>query len=75
MRDGTDNTDDPSLLRDLLASPGEVTRFQSQGTVLQVSTPDPDTVDALGSQFCVGWLTAKLELSLLAIMGTLCARS
>ena len=70
----TNDTDKPGLLRYVLASPGKVTRLQSQGTVLDVSTPGPDLVDTFGSQFCVGWLTTKLKLSLFAVVGALCAR-
>ena len=70
---GTDDADNPGFLRYVLASPGEVTRLQSQGTVFDVSTPSPDTVNTLGSQFCVSRLATELKLSLLAVMGTLCA--
>jgi hypothetical protein len=69
---GTDDTDKPGLPRDVFASPGEVTRLQSQGTVLEVSTSRPDGVNTFGPQFCVSWLTTELKLSLLAVMSTLC---
>ena len=71
---GTYNADNPGLLRYVLAPPGEVARLQSQSTVLDISAPGPDTVNTLGPQFCASWLTTELELSLLAVMGTLRAR-
>jgi len=71
---GTNNTDNPSLLRYVFASPGEVARLQSQGTVLGISTPGSDGVNTLGPQFCASWLATEFELSLLAVMGTLCTR-
>lgn len=74
MKHGTDNTDNPGLLRYVLAPPGKVTRLQSQSTVLDISTPGPDSVDTLRPQFCASWLTTELELSLLTVMGTLRAR-
>ena len=58
----------------MLTSPGEVSRLQSQGTELLIPTPGPDCVDTLGSQFCISCLATELELSLLAVVGTLCAR-
>ena len=71
---GTDHTNEPGFLRDVFASPGEVTRLQSQGTVLRVSTSGPDGVNAFGPQFRVSWLTTELKLSLLAVVSALCPR-
>ena len=73
-RSWTDDTNEPGLLRDVLASPSKVTRLQSQGTVLHISTSGPDGVNTFESQFRVSRLAAELERSLLAVVSTLCAR-
>lgn len=66
-----DDIDDTGLAADGLASPGEVARVKTEGTVLDVATTDANVVDALGTELGVGGLTAELELSLLAVEGTL----
>jgi hypothetical protein len=71
VRGVVDDSEKPSLAGDLLASPREVTSLQTKGTVLQVSTTDTNSVNAFGTKLSAGWLTAELELSLLAVMGAL----
>jgi hypothetical protein len=71
LLDGTHDTNNPRLLRDVLRSPRKVARIQTKGTVLDVSTPHADTVDAFGTEFGVGRLATELELSLLAVVGAL----
>ena len=71
----THNVDDSSLPGAVLGSPGEVTRVQSHGSVLDVSTSDSDLVNPLGTQLGHGGLTTQLELSLLSVLspsGTRC---
>ena len=58
----------------MLAGPGEVTGLETEGTVLETSSTDTDTVNALRAELGVGGLTAELEFSLLAIAGTLSTR-
>ena len=67
----THDTDDSCLPRNVLRSPGKVSRLQTKGAVLDVSTPHTNGVDALGTEFRVGWLATELELSLLAVVGAL----
>ena len=55
----------------MLAAPRKVARIKAKGTVLEATAPDTDGVDTLGAKLGVGSLTAELELSLLAVMGTL----
>jgi hypothetical protein len=65
------NTDKPSLSRDMLRCPGEVTSVETEGTVLGVTTTNAHCVDALCSKLGVGRLTTELEFSLLAVVGAL----
>ncbi len=67
----THDTDDPRLAGNVLAAPGEVARVKTEGTVLEVTTADPNGVNALGAELRAGSLTAELELSLLAVVGAL----
>lgn len=66
-----DNINDTGLAADGLASPGEVARVKTEGTLLDVTTTDADGVDTLGTELGVGCLTAEIELSLLAVESTL----
>lgn len=66
-----DNIDDTGLAANSFASPGEVARVKTQGTLLDVTTTDTDGVDTLGTELGVGSLTTEIELSLLAIESTL----
>lgn len=70
----THDTDDTGLPCNVFASPGEVTGVKPEGTVLEVTTTDTDSVDPLGTKLGAGWLTAELELSLLAVVRALCTR-
>lgn len=65
----THDVDDPGLPGDVLGTPSEVTRVQSHGSVLGVSSSDTNLVDPLGSQLGHGGLTTQLELSLLPVLG------
>lgn len=67
----THDTDDPRLAGNVLAAPGEVARVETESTVLEVTTADPNGVNALGAELGVGGLPTELELSLLAVVGTL----
>lgn len=66
-----DNINDTGLAADGLASPGEVARVKTEGTLLDVTTTDTDGVDTLDTELGVGSLTAEIELSLLAVESTL----
>lgn len=66
-----DNSNNTSLARDSLGTPGEVTRVQTHGTELAVTTTGANLVNALSTELGVGSLTAQLELSLLAVLSTL----
>ena len=70
----THDSEDPGLASCVLAGPGEVTGLQTKGTVLEVSSTDTHGVNALRTELGVGGLTAKLELSLLAVVGALSTR-
>jgi len=63
------DVDNPGLPGDVLGTPSEVTRVQSHGSVLGVSSPDTDLVNPLGTQLGHGGLTTELELSLLPVLG------
>ena len=56
----------------MLTGPCEVAGLKTKGTVLEVSAADTNGVNPLGTELGVGWLTAELELSLLAVVGALC---
>jgi len=73
VRGIVNNTDNPRLFGDMLRSPCKVARIEAESSVFEVSTTNTDSMDALGAKLGVGGLTAKLKLSLLAIMSTLCA--
>jgi hypothetical protein len=66
-----DNIDDTGLAADGLASPREVARVKTEGTLLDVTTTHTDGVDALNTELGIGSLTTKIELSLLAVESTL----
>ena len=66
-----DDIDDTGLARDGFTGPGEGTRVQTKSAVLNVSTTDANSVDALLTKLSVGRLTTKFKLSLLAIVSTL----
>jgi hypothetical protein len=71
----THNVDNPGLPGDVLGTPSKVTRIQSHGSVLGVSSPNTDLVNPLGSQLGHGGLTTQLKLSLLPVLspsGTRC---
>ena len=57
--------DDTGLARGALGGPGEVTRVQTQGTVLVVAAAGADGVDALGADTGLRRLAAELESALL----------
>lgn len=55
----------------MLRTPGKVSAIKTKSTVLQISSTDTNSMDTLGAKFSVGGLTAKLEFSLLAVVGAL----
>lgn len=63
--------DDTGLAGAALGGPGEVTRVETQGTVLVVAAAGADGVDALGADTGLGRLATKLESALLPVEGTL----
>ena len=69
--DWTYNTNQPRFAGDVLRSPGIVSGVKTESTVLDVSTTDTDSVDALRAELGGGGLTTELELSLLAVVGAL----
>lgn len=64
-----DDTKDTGLGGDVLRTPGEVARVETEGTVLEVTTTNTNGVDALGTDTGVGGLTTELEGALLAVVG------
>ena len=71
VRGVVDDTNDAGLASGVLGSPGKVARLEAKGAVLEVSTTSANGVDTLSSKLGHGGLTTKLELSLLAVVGTL----
>lgn len=67
----TYHTDNPCLPGNVFRAPGKVPTVKTKSTVLRVSSTDANFVDTLGSKFGVSGLAAKLEFSLLAIVGAL----
>lgn len=67
----THDTDNSRFLRHTLRSPCKVPAVQSQGAVLEVSTTYTNGTNPLSTELGVSRLTTELELSLLAIVGTL----
>lgn len=57
--------DDTGLAGAALRGPGEVAGVKTQGTVLVVAATGADSVDSLGADTGVGFLTAGLESALL----------
>jgi len=74
VRGVVDDSENTGLARRVLAGPGEVAGLQTEGTVLEVSSTDTNSVNALGADLGVGGLTAELELALLAVVGALSTR-
>jgi hypothetical protein len=68
------DNDDTGLAGDTLRGPGEVTRVETEGTVLVVATAGADGMDALGADTGVRRLAARLEGSLLPVVGSLGTR-
>jgi hypothetical protein len=73
VNDHTHDTDNPRLFCNVLRSPCIVSRFQAESPVLKVSATDTDCMNPLSAELGTCGLTAELELSLLAIVGALCA--
>jgi len=67
----TYDADNSRLASNMLRSPCKVATLETEGPEFYVSTTNSDTMDALRADFGAGWLTAELELSLLAIVGAL----
>lgn len=59
------DTDDTGLAGATLGAPGEVTRVETESTVLVVTATGSDGVDTLGTNTGVGTLAASLESALL----------
>ena len=57
-----------------LAAPCKVTTFETQSTVLEVSSTDTNGVHTLRAELGASGLTTELELSLLAVVGALSTR-
>lgn len=68
---GTYDTDQPRLAGDVLRSPCIVSGIETESTELGVTTTDTNAVDTLGAELGGGGLATELELSLLAVVGTL----
>lgn len=71
VRGVVDDTNDASLAGRVLGCPGKVARLKTESAVLEVAAAGADGVDPLGSELGHGGLTTELELSLLAVVGTL----
>ena len=59
------NDDDTDLAGDALRGPGKVAGFEAEGTEFAVTTTSADKMDSLGSDTCVGFLSAGFECALL----------
>jgi hypothetical protein len=55
----------------VLRCPRKIATFEAESTVLEVTTPHTDGVNALCSEFRVGGLATELELSLFAVVRAL----
>ena len=51
VRGVVNDTDDTSLASGVLRSPGVITRLETEGTVLLVSSTSTNSVDTLGTEF------------------------
>ena len=60
-----DNGQSTSLAGDTLGTPREVTRLETKGTTLEVTTTDTDKMNTLTTQLGVGGLTTQLEPKML----------
>jgi hypothetical protein len=70
----TYHSQDPRFLCDGFRSPGKVTALEAKGTIFDVSATDTNFMDTLCAELGVSRLTAELELSLFAVVGTLRTR-
>lgn len=66
-----DDPDDAGLAGDVLGAPGVVARLEAERAVLGVAPAHPDGVDPLRPDLGHRALASELELSLLAVVGTL----
>ena len=71
MKCGTYHTDYSRLASDVLRGPGKVSALKTKSPVLQISSTHSNGVDTLRTKLGVGRLTTELELSLLAVVGSL----
>jgi len=62
------DTDDTGLASNTLGSPAEVTRVETEGTELAVTTAGAHEMDALGADTGVGGLTTLLESSVVTMV-------
>jgi len=67
----TYDTDDSCFASDMLRSPCKVAAIKTKGTMLYISSSHTYCVNTLSTELGGSWLSTELELSLLAIMGTL----
>ena len=67
----TYDTDDSCFASNMLRSPCKVATIKTKCTVLHISSSHAYGVNTLSTELGGSWLSAELELSLLAIMGTL----
>ena len=70
----THNAYDPRFTGDALGCPRKVARVKTKGTELEIASSYADSVDTLGTKFCVGRLATELEFPLFAIVSALSAR-
>lgn len=70
VRRVVDDRSNSGLSSDTFTTPREVTGLNSQGSELLVTTSGSDSVDSLGTNLGVGWLSAQLKLSLLSELGS-----
>lgn len=58
----------------MLGGPGKVARVETESAILEVTATNAHGVNTLWAKPGVGGLTTELELSLLAVVGTLGTR-
>ena len=68
----TYHTDYSRLASDVLRGPGKIAALKTKSPVLQIPSTHSNGVNTLSTKLGIGRLTTELELSLLAVVGSLC---
>ena len=71
VENDVDNTGFPG---DRFRTPRKISCIKTESALFNVSSTDTDSMNTLGSNLGVGWLTTEFKLSFLAIVSSLCSR-